>query len=126
MDRNHFNNSIEVINIIMFKLVFIGMLVSAASAGVIGGLGYGGNLGHGLGGLGHGLVAVATPAVAVAHGASSYQNNNLLALHPTPVVTKVAAPIAVASPILAAPVHYGVASDGLGLGIGRGLSLGYH
>ncbi|KAG5864684.1 hypothetical protein JTB14_020021 [Gonioctena quinquepunctata] len=95
------------------KKVIFGILISAVSAGVIGG--YGGDLGQGLGGLGHGLAAVATPTVAVAHGASSHQNNNLLALHPTPVVTKVAAPIAVASPVLATPVHYGVGSGGLGL-----------
>lgn len=99
-----------------------------AQAGVINsGLGLVGGLGQGypVGGLGHGI-AVGAPAVSVAaapyalggighapvavasHGAVSYQNSNLLAVNPTAVVTKVAAPVAA--------VHAPVATVGLGYG----------
>ncbi|XP_023028361.1 uncharacterized protein [Leptinotarsa decemlineata] len=132
MDNYHSSNSVEATNypIKMFKLIVVVALVSAARAGVISGGygGYGGHGGYGLGdglGIGHGVVAVAAPAVAVAHGASSYQNSNLLALNPTAVVSKVA----VAAPIVtkvAAPIAYGVAPVGLGLGFGKGVSYGYH
>lgn len=96
------------------------MIIAYASAGLIGqsigigGLGIGG-LGHGglVGGLGHGGLVVAQPAVAVAHapiavkaGASSYQNNNLLAIHPVPVVAH--APVAVAHAPLAVGLGHGL------------------
>lgn len=93
------------------------MFVCAANAGILGGIGYA-----------HGPLAVAAPvalaapAVAVAHGASSYQNSNLLALNPTAVVTKVAAPV-IAAPVvakyaapLAVAAPLSIAPYGLGLG----------
>ncbi|XP_018574316.1 cuticle protein 63-like [Anoplophora glabripennis] len=114
----------------MFRLCLFALLATTARAGLIGGIG-----------IGHGVVAaapvavaahvapvaVAAPAIAVAHGATSYQNSNSISLNPTAVVTKVAAPVAVAAPVftkVAAPVA--VAPVGLGLGFGKGLAYGLH
>lgn len=88
------------------------MVVAYASAGLIGhGIGIGGI--GGIGGLGHGGLVVAQPAVAVAHapiavkaGATSYQNNNLLAVHPVPVVAH--APVAVAHGPVAVGLGHGL------------------
>lgn len=95
------------------------MIVCTVRAGVIGSIGYA----HAPIAVAHAPVAVAAPvalaapAVAVAHGASSYQNSNLLALNPTAVVTKFAAPV-VAAPVItkyAAPVVAAPVALGLGL-----------
>lgn len=85
------------------------MLIVAARAGVIG-----------LGGHG---VAIAAP-VAIAHGATSYQNNNQISVHPVPVVAQVKtiAPIAVAH----APIAVAHAPVAVGVGIGHGIGLGLH
>lgn len=114
----NFKTVIIVLKFGLLQFVFA-MTICAARAGLIGGLGYG-----------HGAVAVAAPvaiaapAVAISHGASSYQNSNLLALNPTAVVTKVAAPVAIAAPVLtkiAAPVAVAapLAVAPLGLGLGK-------
>ncbi|XP_050301279.1 cuticle protein 65-like [Anthonomus grandis grandis] len=117
----------------MFKLCVIATLIAFASAGVISldeGLGgYGGYAslgglgGYGLGGIAVGHKVIAAPTIAVKAGATSYQNSNLISLHPTPVVTKaIAAPIA--APIvtkIAAPVGV-IGVHGLGGYGGLGLS----
>lgn len=99
-----------------FSQFVFALFVCTARAGIIGSLGYG----HAPVAIAapvavHAPVAVAAPAVAVAHGASSYQNSNLLALHPTPVITKVAAPV-VAAPVAVAPI---------GLGLGKYIFISY-
>lgn len=82
------------------------MVIAYASAGLIGTAGIG---------LGHGGLVVAQPAaIAVKAGATSYQNNNLLAVHPVPVVAH--APVAVAH----APVAVAHA-PAVALGLGHGL-----
>lgn len=93
------------------------MFVCTVSAGVIGGHGGLGGLG-----LGHGSIAIAAPVavaapVAISHSASSYQNSNLLALNPTAVVTKVAAPVIAAPVITKIATPLAVAPIGLGLGM---------
>ncbi|XP_060535686.1 cuticle protein 65-like isoform X2 [Cylas formicarius] len=85
----------------MLNFILLASLVCYAGAGIID---YDGGYG-GYGGIALApKVAIAAPAIAVKSGAISYQNSNLLALNPTPVVTKVAAPIAVAK--VAAPITY--------------------
>ncbi|XP_066249209.1 zinc finger protein chinmo-like [Euwallacea similis] len=118
----------------MFKLIqcIFAALVAYVSAGLIpidDGIGLGGIPlgGIGLGGIGLGGLAlaspkvIAAPSIAIKAGATSYQNSNLLALHPTPVVTK-----AIAAPIVtkvATPTVSLVGLDGH-LGLGGGLGLG--
>lgn len=87
---------------IIFQFVLLTIAICAANAGIIGGYG-----------LGHGAVIAAAPAV---HVAESYQNNNLISLHPTPIIVSHAAPVI--TKVAAAPVL--LASHGLG---GHGLSL---
>ncbi|KAL3275647.1 hypothetical protein HHI36_020400 [Cryptolaemus montrouzieri] len=96
----------------MFKLIVVlAVAICTVNAGIIGGLG-----------LGHGAV-IAAP---VAHVAESYQNNNQISLHPTPVVVSHAAPVvAHAAPVLVASPAIALGGHGLGLG-GHGLGLGGH
>ncbi|KAK9880806.1 hypothetical protein WA026_013134 [Henosepilachna vigintioctopunctata] len=86
----------------MFKLfVVLAVTICVVKAGIIGGLGYG-----------HGAI-IAAP---VAHVAESYQNNNQISLHPTPIVVSHAAPVIakVAAPVLVSSHSVGLGAIGYG------------